>query len=245
VDSIFNAAYLTFVTNRNKISDNTFAILGPLSLATWIWVILAFPTVICVAVFMTWLQKRYKNIWNPNQIPTYSIGEFIVACGATFLQQPVLLPQCFKFKLLLVCWGFYSLIITTAYRSKLVSELVSPTVETGPSTFKDLVESNYKIGFIRQGQAAYNTLASGDDPVYKVLIQKAKVFTGTGVDCIEMVMRKDDWACVAYDYAIQHAVAANLSQNDVNKLAFPSARTYNVFTSVTLPKNSLLKEYFN
>jgi len=43
-------------------------------------------------------------------------------------------------------WMFFGMIVTCAYRSKLFSFLISPTIETPPSSFQELSKSDYTWG---------------------------------------------------------------------------------------------------
>jgi len=68
-------------------------------------------------------------------------------------------------------WLCFTLVVTTIYRSKLVSLLAFPIMEKLPQTFEELVASDYHVAFVRHGDSAYNTLKASTDPVYVTLVR--------------------------------------------------------------------------
>jgi hypothetical protein len=92
----------------------------------------------------------------------------------------------------------------------MVSLLAFPVLGKLPQTFNELVESDYKVGFIKHGDSAYNTLKASTDPVYVKLLEDMEIITGNGLECLEKVI-SSHYSCIAYDFSTIYLKARNLT----------------------------------
>ncbi|XP_035714845.1 uncharacterized protein LOC118438509 [Folsomia candida] len=161
----------------------------------------------------------------------------------SFLDQDCVLPTFAPLRTFVAIWLFFTLVVTTIYRSKLVSLLAFPLIETLPQTFDDLAYSKYSVGFMKHGDSAYNTLADSTDPVYVKLINEMEVVTGYGLECLEKVVTQK-YGCIAYDFALRHLKDRNLSEADTRKLVFAPAHTYNIYLGLATEGKSILRNNF-
>lgn len=111
----------------------------------------------------------------------------------------------------------------------MVSLLAFPVLEKIPTTFEQLVASDYTVGFIKHGDAAYNTLAASTDPVYVTLVKEMEIITGNGLECLERVVEKK-YACLAFAFSTIYLLYGNLSDADSRKLVYAPETTYAVRT---------------
>lgn len=71
-----------------------------------------------------------------------------------------------------VFWLMFTLLISTAYRSKLVTFLAFPNIEQPPESFEALAHSDYKIGLQYIKGAAYQVLKHSKNPTYAKIFKR-------------------------------------------------------------------------
>jgi hypothetical protein len=160
----------------------------------------------------------------------------------SFLDQDCVLPTSTPLRTFVAVWLFFVLVLTTLYRSKLVSLLAFPYIESLPRDFEELAYSSYKVGFMKSGDSAYNTLAASTDPVYVKLLKEMEIVEGkVGLKCLEKVVTQRKYGCIAYDFALRYLTEKNLSDADSRKLVFAPARTYNTFLGIATEGKSIYR----
>lgn len=143
-------------------------------------------------------------------------------------------------------WLLFTVIMTNLYRSKLASLWTFPIYGSVPSTFESLVDSNYKIGFMKHGDSAYNTLAGSEDPVYVKLVSKMDIFLGSGVGCVQNVAREDSqYGCIGYNFEIAFLIEKNLSEVEKGRVRWAAATTYDIWEGLTTEPKSIFKKTFS
>lgn len=156
--------------------------------------------------------------------------------------------SCIKCSLCLRCyvalWLFFTLIITSAYKSKLVSLMAFPVTQILPETFEDLAYSDYIVGFLKHGDSAYNTLKRSTDPVYLTLVSEMEIMTDDGLNCLNKVVATK-YGCIAYEFSLTYIKERNLSDSDTRKLVFAPDHTYNIFTGLDFEGGSIYKKNFD
>ncbi|XP_021959708.1 glutamate receptor ionotropic, delta-1 [Folsomia candida] len=162
----------------------------------------------------------------------------------SYLDQDCVLPTYTPLRCFVAMWLFFVLIVTTVYRSKMVSLLAFPVLEKIPTTFEELVESDYTVGFIKHGDGAYNTMKASTDPVYVKLVKDMEIITGVGLECLENVVEKK-YACLAFTISTLYLLYGNLSDSDTRKLMYSPEKTYVVFLGAALEPGSIYKESFD
>jgi hypothetical protein len=251
-ESFFDIGYLTFVTSEGERVYSPLALLWPFDVLMWFCVFLsclvafAFFTFIIKAI--SWLGLGGSDslhfarrgmvsdkLWNlPYQI------QFVLT---SFLDQDCVLPTFTPLRTFVAIWLFFTLVVTTIYRSKLVSLLAFPLIATIPTDFDELAYSSYEVGFMKHGDSAYNTLVASTDPVYVKLVNEMEVIDGVGLECLEKVVR-EKYGCIAYDFSIRHLRERNLSESDIRKLVFAPAHTYNIFLGIATEGKSIYRTNF-
>lgn len=173
----------------------------------------------------------------------WSLSVQILFLLSTFLEQdsPVLeRTKSQPLRAFVILWFFFTMVLTTVYRSKMVTLLAFPVLGSLPRTFDELAFSDYEVGFMKHGDSAYNTLAASTDPVYVKLVAEMEIFAGVGLECLEKVV-KYKYGCIAYDFALVHLRERNLSDSDTRKLVFAPARTYNIWLGLGTEGKSIYR----
>lgn len=98
-----------------------------------------------------------------------------------------------------------------------------------PESFEKLAYSQFQIGFLKNGDAAYNLFRNSKNDVYQTIFNKMEVLTGTGLDCYQNVLNKPRYACIAYDMATNFLVARNFSEANARKFVISQDITFNLF----------------
>ena len=87
---------------------------------------------------------------------------------------------------------FLSLIVLgCAYKSKLVNSIVLPTYIYPPNTFKELVESGYKIGAVFWAGALDTHFRARTDQIGEEIVKRAKEYAFFNQDVIYMSRTRD------------------------------------------------------
>ncbi len=105
----------------------------------------------------------------------------------------------------------------------MVSLLAFPVLEPVPQTFDQLVaRTDYSIGFLKHGDSAYSTIKASTDKTYSTLFKRMEVITGTGLECLDRVVKqandKQKYACIAYILSTLYIKERNLSDSDIRNL---------------------------
>lgn len=136
------------------------------------------------------------------------------------------------------------MIITTLYRSKLVTLLAFPVLGIIPKTFDQLAFSQFEVGFMRSGDSAYNTFARSTDPVYVNLLRRMEVMKGSSLKCLKNAVNKENYACIGYNFDISYLHHRNFSNLEARKLKYSGARTYNVWSGLATEAQSMFRKNF-
>ncbi|XP_035701231.1 glutamate receptor ionotropic, delta-2-like [Folsomia candida] len=162
----------------------------------------------------------------------------------TYLDQDCVLPTCTPLRCFVALWLFFALIVTTVYRSKMVSLLAFPVMEEIPHTFKDLVESDYTVGCINPQDAVLSMLARSKDPVYVKLLNNLEIINKNRPKCLEQSI-DNQYACVALSSETRYLQYANLSDSDIRKLVQSQENTFVVFLGLHFESGSIYTDAFD
>lgn len=99
-------------------------------------------------------------------------------------------------------WMFFAMIITTAYRSKLFSFLTFPTVLVPPSTFLELVGSNYKWGMKHLGGIAFVFITKSPLAYVRNIGERMQVYNDK-YGCLDRTFR-GRFTCITYGAYIDY-----------------------------------------
>jgi len=254
-DSFFDVTYLTFVTSQGERIFSASALFWPFD--TTMWILIVSSTGLSLVVFKFLIEATNRLGIGGEKL--YSSDENGVATGkdvwglehqVNFIINSLLdqdtgfLPLSGPLRCFVAFWLFFTLVITSVYRSKLVTLMAFPVMQQIPRTFEELAYSDYKVGFMKHGDSAYNTLAASSDPVYVKLIAEMEVVTGVGLDCLEKVVQTK-YGCIAYEFSLTYLRERNLSDSDIRKLVFAPDHTYNIWTGLNFEGRSIYKKNFD
>lgn len=99
-------------------------------------------------------------------------------------------------------WLIFALIISCAYRAKLVSVIAFPISTFVPETFEALSYSDFRPGLntIGRGDAAYIRFSTTPSPVFQKMFKKMEI-TPNGLECLKKTVKEDIcfiiWAGIA------------------------------------------------
>lgn len=111
----------------------------------------------------------------------------------------------------------------------MVSLLAFPFYEDLPETFEALADSDFTVGFLREGDSALNFLKGSTHPVFVKLVAKMEVMSAqSGLDCLRRVIAKPKHSCIIYAPSPRYLIARNISDADARKLVLASETTYMV-----------------
>ncbi|CAL8110776.1 unnamed protein product [Orchesella dallaii] len=168
----------------------------------------------------------------------------------TFLEQDATpkdleIPTKSSTRVFLSFWLFFSLLITTSYRSKLVSFLAFPMVEEPPKTFSELAQSHHfemALQYLRG--AAHYLLRTSPNPVFQTIFKRMEL-EENDAKCFQRVIGKP-FACISWDSVADFVTHKNLSDK-YGKAPLVKAPDTTTFIAVGLiyPKRSVFRLKFD
>jgi len=231
-NSFFDTGCLTFVTAKPKQYHSPSAFVWPFDIVTWLG--LALSCIIFVVFSYALVNLGQFSFLRQLQYLVYTLLE---------QQSSLLIRQRGSIRVFFSFWLLFTLVMVNVYRSKLVTLMAFPLFRNVPDSFEELVYSDYQIGFLKDGDAAYNTLAGSTDPVYIKLVEEMNVFTNYELACLRNVIHYE-YGCIAYDFALRHLRERNLSDSGIRKLRFAPATTYNIWIGIGTPGKSIYRKNF-
>ncbi|OXA53986.1 Glutamate receptor 2 [Folsomia candida] len=160
----------------------------------------------------------------------------------TYLDQDCVLPRCTPLRCMAALWLFFTLIITTIYRSKMVSLLAFPLYEDLPESYEDLVNSDYTYAFLREGDSGWDFLRASTHPVFVKFVANMEVIGAKGgLDCMRGVVTKRKYACIIYSISSPYVIARNMSDAEARDLVLAPETTYMVFVGIALQGGSIYR----
>ncbi|CAG7823863.1 unnamed protein product, partial [Allacma fusca] len=130
---------------------------------------------------------------------------------AALLEQEVKHPSKGSLKIVFLSWLFVSLVITTAYRSKLFGLLTFPSTPAQPQTFLDLAQSQFTWGLesAAVGSSAHNFFLTSPSPLYK-LIYDSMEFEESSKECFMRAVQSN-FACLTFNGQAEYIILRNYS----------------------------------
>ncbi|CAL8130312.1 unnamed protein product [Orchesella dallaii] len=239
--SFYAIGCLAFVTNKPTEIYSPGALLWPFDILMWISILG------CILISLIFLFLAIKIMQNLKFgiMKSWAINAQIGFLFTTLLEQSApLLPISQTLRCFASLWLLFAMVVTNAYRSKLVTFMAFPVFSLPPKTFEHLAFSDYEIGFMKIGDSAYNTLAASNDQVYRRLVGEMEIFKGVNLECVKKVVREENFACIGYDFALTHLRERNLSSEESRKLRFAPATTYNICMGLATRARSIYRINF-
>lgn len=213
----------------------------PFEISLWVSIIIS------TLIIMVWfyLVTRFLQRLHLEPSALSTINTQVLLIVAPYLEQDSpIQPISHTLRCFIALWEFFIMIITTLYRSKLVTLLAFPVLGIVPKTFDELAFSKFEVGFMRNGDSAYNTFVRSTDPVYVSLTQRMEVMKGINLDCLKKVVNKEQYACIGYNFDIMYLHQRNFSDLEARKLKYSGARTYNVWLGICTEAQSMFRINF-
>jgi len=108
-------------------------------------------------------------------------------------------------------WLVFILLVSTAYRSKIVAFLVFPEMEELPKTLDALANSRFTIGLQYIEGVAHQYLNSSSSPVHQKLFKRLELETDD-LTCIQKTMsEKLKYSCILYSLTVEYRLHRNIS----------------------------------
>ena len=235
--------YITFVTAPPTSLNVPQSIISVFSASTWCLIFIASGSFTIVLTALThWGANVHVHGFHLNgylsHLDTLSFTLKSYVRQNDFKFEKIVSKGAVTPKVLLIFWLFYVMIIGLMYESKLLSTLVSPSVETVPATFEELLGFNYTITYYTLNGSDFKTLKNSSNPVYRSLVRQR---TNDSRGCLEDALQKPKTACLMYDEWVKFV--ANTGSYPAYRMS--TAQTYFVGITWMLRNDSLLKENFN
>ncbi|CAL8072909.1 unnamed protein product [Orchesella dallaii] len=164
--------WMVFITHKPKTFFTPTAIFRPLTFNIWIGFFVS------IAVTVLFLKLVFSAQLFFNNISAWKIFNYLIA---SFIEQDAenhIDDRLNTVRVTIAFWLIFSLIISTAYRGKLVSLIAFPASTWVPTTFDDLAHSQYRVGVnvLGKGGAAYSVLSTSKSPVYQNLFRRMEIY---------------------------------------------------------------------
>lgn len=219
---------------------STMAMFWPFTARVWILLLSSTTAAICFLFIVTKFLLHFRL-----ESPSIKLDTQVLLILASYVEQDSpIMPVSQTVRSFIALWSFFTLIVTTLYRSKLVTLLAFPVLGKVPKTFEELAFSDFKVGFMKNGDSAYSTFSRSKDPVYVELVKRMEVMKGVNLECLEKVVNEQRYACIAYDFDVKYLQQKNFSDVNARKLKYSNARTYNVWLGLATEAHSIFMVNF-
>lgn len=169
--------WLVFSMHKPKTFFSSTVLFKPFPISVWIGFLVS------VVLLVVTLKRISRLISNNNlSIPKccyYILASILEQDSEYYLN---IMRTC-SARVVVCFWLLFALVLSTAYRGKLVALIAFPEMNWVPSTFEQLAYSNYRSGLniIGKGGAAYAQLSSSKNPVYRRLIDRMEMYPDAAV----------------------------------------------------------------
>lgn len=193
--------WLTFTTGEPLPYFSWRAVYWPLGNRIWIGAIIS-----CFGSFVMFqfLFKATNQPANANETAVYLFGSLMEQD-----KQPPGVKKSSAVRVYVIFWLLFSMVILTAYRSKLVSFLVFPLKEVIPTTFEELEASKYKLGLQYLKGAAYQLFKTSTNPTYVKIFEKMEL-EPVDARCYERAIGTK-FSCISWSAIADFVYQRNLS----------------------------------
>lgn len=180
--------WMVFITHKPKSFFSPSAIYRPFPIILWIGFLIS-VFLICIVL------KVISNFAFPANIPLDFRG-MIMFIFSSFMEQDAQFYLELLFlhsvRVLIAFWFLFAMIISTAYKGKLVSLIAFPEVTWVPTSFDQLAYSDYRVGLnvFGKGGATYSVLSTSKSPVYQEFFRRMELYPDP-VNCLKAAFNYD------------------------------------------------------
>jgi len=218
----------------------------PFKGALWAAIFASFVLILIIStgIHALFLRKKYSKtkdlIWN---LRIGRTGASFVNC---LLDQGTAYPKNWSesFKVLLTFWLFFAIIISSTYRSKLVSLMAFPIYEKVPGDFEELAASTIPYGLLdKGGGASYMLFKVSETPAYATIF-KSMTREHDSLECMLKVIR-ERFICITYTSAVSYHTTQNFLKFLHSPPNLASAYAFYIPVGLVFEKRSLFLHRFN
>lgn len=180
--------WMVFITHKQKSFFSPSAIYRPFPISLWVGFV-ASVVIICVTF------KLISKFASQSYLPIDLKG-MIMFIFSSFMEQDAQfyleILHLHSVRVLTSFWFLFALVISTAYRGKLVSLIAFPALSWVPTTFDELAYSNYRVGLnvFGKGGATYTVLSTSKSPVYQTFFKRMELYPNP-VHCLNEAFHND------------------------------------------------------
>jgi len=195
--------WLTFVTSKPQPYYTWRAVFWSFDSSGWVLII----GLTLSAFFITFaIVKIEGTSWSPSRTVAFML--------ATMVDQNIIMGylnggKSLALRIFASFFFLFSIIVASAYKSKLVSLLAFPVFSSVPTGFKELSESRFDTGLYFMKGAAYNLLKTSPNPIYKKIFNNMELITND-VNCIQKATN-EKFACIMWANIAEFVGHRNLS----------------------------------
>ncbi|CAG7824098.1 unnamed protein product [Allacma fusca] len=234
--TVVEVSRITFVSGQPLRIYTWKTILWPFSSSTWICL---FLSVIVLTLILIAIQRYDK--------PSYHFKihyHYLDMLVEMLLEESSVIPNINASKLVLCGWLLFALNATTVYKSKYFALLALPKTETLPKTFKELSNSDFKIGLQYLGGAEFFYINTSTNPSFVNLRKDMELIRGPTACLTKTISSR--FCCIAYRGMVEYALYSNLSdKNGQSPLVISSDTYFEAPLGLALQKGAIILEKVN
>jgi len=223
------------------------AIYWPFRLTLWVAIFVSFLLILLVSTVINFLFVKKKQGKTKMQVfRAIRMAKSGAAFVNPLLEQGTIYPTSWSesFKVLLTFWLFFALIISTIYRSKMVTVMTFPMYEKIPANFEELATSNFKYGLLdKGGGASYSLFKNSETPTF-VNIFKSMTLESDPMDCLLKVVQQR-FVCISYSSVASYYLTRNFVKFINSKPKLSPSYAFYIPAGLAVEKQSLLLPRFN
>lgn len=234
--------WLTFSTGEPKPFYSWKSVYFPFAPLLWLFVIGSLAFAFFTFTFLLRATNQQKRSSFPvKEAAIYLLRSFLEQDARVLERRPRNSVRIF-----ITFWLFFSLLITTAYRSKLVSFLAFPTVDQLPKTFESLADSNhFQIALQYLRGAAYSLIKNSNNPTFQKIFSRMELIENDA-KCFQRAIEQNHFACISWDSIASFLYHKNLSDKYGNVPLIKARDTTSfIVVALTFPKRSIFKSKFD
>ncbi|CAG7722585.1 unnamed protein product [Allacma fusca] len=228
---------ISFTTGNRPPSYNWKAIFGPFQLQVWLLVISSF-----VLGFVTvWIlnNRGLNKIQGGSKVmDTFVILDFMVSA---FFEKVSNFRKNLNIRGFCTFWSLIGLVVSTAYKGKIVGQLAFPSYPVAPKNFLQLIQSDNVWALQFYGGVSYDLIRFSPSQTIGYLSSKMGL-EPDAQKCFSKT-RTSKFACIAIATMAEYALLKNFSHVK-RDFTIAASREFSISVGPVLPKQSYLLETF-
>ena len=231
--------FVTFVTRKPARLFSWKALVCPFSPVLWLSCFLALVVgILVISILSSKTFFIYGSTVSGENDDGMTVVEVILFCLGSFLEEPMEICRRVSVQIMCGFWLIFAINISIAYRAKLLPCLGFPMTRDLPTSFEQLVASEYQWGFVSYGGAALNYLKTTDNPTYRKLYERMTLETDIR-KCLQKCLGGPPFACVGYKTLFDVTIYSDFTdQHGQHDLVVSPAVTLSIPVGLIMQKTS-------